>query len=249
MILDADLRRCAALRSALALLAAALCLGGCNGSDVPFGRAVRCAVPGIDVSRHQGVIAWPRVRAAGFRFVWIKATEGGDYTDPAFRRNWMLAEAAGLRRGAYHFVYWCRPAPDQAAWFIANVPDDPAALPPVLDVEWNPASRTCPGKVTREVAMGMMQVILSAMEKTYGRRPIIYAPLDFYQDVLEGSLEDYPLWIRSVGTAPGDGYGHRGWLVRQQDDNGTVAGIHGPVDEDCFDGDTGQWTRLAAAWP
>ena len=36
-------------------------------------------VPGIDVSRYQGVIDWKAVRAAGIRFAYIKATESTDY--------------------------------------------------------------------------------------------------------------------------------------------------------------------------
>ena len=27
-----------------------------------------------------------------------------------------------MPRGAYHFMYWCRPAHEQAAWFKRNVP-------------------------------------------------------------------------------------------------------------------------------
>jgi lysozyme len=42
---------------------------------------------------------------------------------------------------------------DQARWFKRNVPNDPGALPPVLDVEWNNASKTCPQKVDKETAL------------------------------------------------------------------------------------------------
>ncbi len=41
-----------------------------------------------------------------------------------------------MPRSAYHFVWWCRPAAEQAAWFIRNVPRDASALPPVIDAEW-----------------------------------------------------------------------------------------------------------------
>ena len=198
-------------------------------------------IRGLDVSRHQGVIDWPAVADAGARFVWIKATEGGDYFDPAFHRNWYLAPAAGVRRGAYHFMTWCRKAEDQAAWFVANVPADPDALPPVLDVEWNPASRSCPQKVTRDVALATMRVMLTAMETTYGRKPVIYAPLDFYQDVMAGALDTYPLWVRNIDDAPGQGYGGRPWMVWQREDDGRVDGIGAAVDVDCFNGGESAW--------
>ena len=79
-------------------------------------------VSGIDVSKYQGDIDWNSVRAAGVRFAWIKATEGGDRVDEKFAQNWAAAKAAGVPRGAYHFAYWCRPMEEQAAWFTAHVP-------------------------------------------------------------------------------------------------------------------------------
>ena len=236
-----SLERRAAIRtrvSALALLASrsALVLGvasalaGC-GRDAP--PSPGCVARGIDVSRHQDVIDWPAVARAGIAFAWIKATEGGDYLDPAFRRNWSLAGAAGVRRGAYHFVYWCRPAVDQARWFAMNVPDDPDALPPVLDVEWNPGSKTCPGTVPAAEALAEMRTILVAMERATGRRPIIYAPRDFFAEVMVGALADYPLWVRGLGpTLPAE-YAGRRWQVRQYSETGTVPGITGAVDLDC----------------
>ena len=45
-------------------------------------------VPGIDVSYWDSGIDWPKVRATGQRFVFIKATEGETYTDPTFETNW-----------------------------------------------------------------------------------------------------------------------------------------------------------------
>ena len=94
-------------------------------------------VHGVDISRWQGDIDWIKLRSQGANFVYIKATDGGDHLDPMFRTNWQRAKAAGMKRGAYHFFYWCRTAGEQADWFIRNVPRDPDALPPVIDVEWN----------------------------------------------------------------------------------------------------------------
>ena len=214
----------------LLVLGIASALAGCGRAAPP---APACVARGIDVSRHQDVIDWPAVARAGVAFAWIKATEGGDYLDPAFRRNWSLAGAAGVRRGAYHFVYWCRPAADQARWFAMNVPDDPDALPPVLDVEWNPGSKTCPGTVPAAKALAEMRTILAAMERATGRRPIIYAPRDFFGEVMAGELADYPLWVRGLGpTLPAE-YGGRPWQVRQYSETGIVPGIKGAVDLDC----------------
>ena len=164
-----------------AALLAALGVAGCD-SDVgtsPYPAPTDYAIQGIDVSKYQGDVDWNAVAGSGVRFAYIKATEGGDYLDEKFRQNWELSRASGIARGAYHFAYWCRSAQEQAAWFLANVPNDPSAMPPVLDVEWNPQSRTCPRKLPREQALAMMRTILSAMEQAYGKRPVIYTSVDF----------------------------------------------------------------------
>ncbi len=75
-------------------------------------------VHGIDISRWQGEIDWGRVRGAGISFAFIKATEGGDHSDPAFPRYWREAAAARIPRGAYHYYYFCRSGAEQARWFI-----------------------------------------------------------------------------------------------------------------------------------
>src|SRR3990172_4519727 len=92
-------------------------------------------VVGIDVSNHQGVIDWPKVRASGIAFAYIKATEGGDFRDKSFERNWQDSAKAGMPRGAYHFFTACKSGAEQAGNFIAAVPRESGSLPPVIDVE------------------------------------------------------------------------------------------------------------------
>ena len=110
-------------------------------------RAQARPIQGIDVSKYQGKIDWASVRSAGTHFAFIKATEGGSLVDERFIENWHGAKQAGVARGAYHFMFWCRSADEQAAWFKRTVPNDPDALPPVLDLEWNAQSRDMPAQV------------------------------------------------------------------------------------------------------
>jgi lysozyme len=204
-------------------------------------------VHGIDVSKYQGDIDWNAVRASGVKFAWIKATEGGDYVDEKFAQNWAQAKAAGVPRGAYHFAYWCRPAVEQAAWFTQNVPNDPSALPPVLDVEWNAASKTCPQHVPRDQALATIRTILDTMQTTYGKRPIIYTSIDFYHDVLDGEFSDYQMWVRSVKDYPAAKYGNLHWNFWQHTAQGQVPGINGYVDRNCFYGSAQDWQTWLTA--
>ena len=233
-----------------AVVASLLFLAGCATSIDPMGDVSPSdfVVHGVDVSKYQGEIDWDTVRGSGVTFAWIKATEGGDYKDQYFDRNWQAAKDAGIRRGAYHFAYWCRSAAEQVAWFERHVPIESDALPPVLDVEWNPTSKTCPRKLSREDALAQMQTILSEMERFYGKRPVIYSTVDFYRDVLSGGdLSNYPIWVRSVKYAPRVKYGDRKWQFWQYTAEGQVPGIRGGVDRNAFNGTPKQFEAFADA--
>jgi lysozyme len=209
-------------------------------------RAHTLPVHGIDVSRWQGKIDWALVQAAGTQFAFIKATEGGNHLDPRFMENWYGAAQAGVPRGAYHFMYWCRPAHEQAAWFRRNVPNDPNALPPVLDLEWNGHSRTCPMKLPREEALVHVKLMLKEMEAHTGKRPIIYTDITFHREVLEGELHDYAHWVRSVAAEPHERYAGRQWTMWQYTTTGRVPGIEGNVDRNTFYGSQAEWAKFLA---
>jgi len=231
--------------SAVFCLGAALMLAGCSGS-VPdtevYPTASDFEIHGIDVSRYQGDIDWNSVRDSGVRFAWIKATEGGDRADERFQANWTGAKQAGIPRGAYHFVYWCRAPMEEMANFEQTAPVEPDALPPVLDVEATPTSPTCHRHLTEASATADMQVMLDEMERHYGKRPIIYTTVDFYRAILsDGAFSNYPIWVRSTKYHPSVKYGGRAWRLWQYQSDARVPGIGTKVDKDAFYGDNRQW--------
>ncbi len=63
-------------------------------------------VQGFDVSHHQENINWKKISPKKFQFVYLKATEGGDYKDPKFQENWLKAREHGFHVGAYHFTVY-----------------------------------------------------------------------------------------------------------------------------------------------
>ena len=186
-------------------------------------------IHGIDVSKFQGDIDWNAVANSGVKFAWIKATEGGDNADARFQANWNGAKAAGVPRGAYHFVYWCRPPMEEMANFEQNAPVEGDALPPVLDVEATPTSKTCHRHLTQQDAIAEMKVMLDEMERHYGKRPIIYTTVDFYQAILaDGAFMDYPIWVRSTKYQPSVKYGPRPWHFWQYQSDGSDRRHPGP---------------------
>lgn len=199
-------------------------------------------VHGLDVARFQDQINWRRVRQAGIDFAFIKATEGGDLLDPRFQENWQNAQKAGIARGAYHFYYFCTPPEVQARWFIRNVPRRGKALPPVLDLEWNPFSPTCtlrpPGAEVRRQA----QIFMDILERHYGQRPIIYTTPDFYRETGIGKLRE-EFWLRSTARPLKAVYPGQAWSFWQYTGTGIVPGVEGDVDINVFAGSRQDWSR------
>ena len=128
-------------------------VGRASGIPVSFGDAdphdwsgitpSHYSVHGIDVSKYQGDIDWLGCATPASASPSSRRPRAATMPTSGSRRIG-AAQAAGLPRGAYHYYYFCRPALEQAAWFIEHVPRDPSALPPVLDLEWTHKSKTCP---------------------------------------------------------------------------------------------------------
>lgn len=182
-------------------------------------------VQGIDVSHHQGEIAWPSVAADSVDFAYIKATEGGDFRDPRFAENWTGASAAGLRRGAYHFFTLCRLASDQASNFIATVPRDPQALPAAVDLEFG---GNCAERPSRSVLLAELKMFIAEVEAHTGKPVLIYTTREFEEYYQLTAAIDRPLWLRRIAFPPD--FGARPWVMWQASNFRSVDGISGRVD-------------------
>ena len=209
-------------------------VAACDGTTV---RRTDYQVHGIDVSHHQSRIDWGRVARQDVHFAFVKATEGLDFKDSLFQRNWPAMSRAGLLRGAYHFY---RPGVDtrqQAKNFFSHVPLAGGDLPPVLDVEvLDDVSKV-------ELIVGVKTWLWMA-EIHYGVKPILYTNVKFYNKYLAGHVEDYPLWIARYNTRKPRTATGRDWQFWQYGNRGRLAGIDGDVDLNVFHGDLVELTRL-----
>ena len=76
---------------------------------------------GIDVSNWQREIDWHTHADRGVVFAFAKATEGEDYTDKWFERNWAEMREHWIVRGAYHFARPRQDPVEQARHFLRVV--------------------------------------------------------------------------------------------------------------------------------
>jgi lysozyme len=200
-------------------------------------------VVGVDVSNHQGEIDWPALKRSGIGFAYIKATEGGDFKDKSFARNWAEAERAGIPRGAYHFYRFCSVTED-ARNFTETVPKDPSALPPVVDVE---VIGPCTATLTEEDQLEMLSQLLDVLEQHYGRRPIIYTTPEFDRGMLAGRFERERFWLRSLVLPPL--FRRDRWVIWQYHSRGRRPGVRGRLDLDVFRGTRADFERFVEGEP
>ena len=203
-------------------------------------------VRGMDAARFQQYVDWPRAKAVGIEFAFLKATEGGDLLDPKFRDHWRGAARAGIARGAYHFYYFCTAPEVQARWFIRNVPRTRGSLPPVLDMEWNPFSPTCQRRPDGATVRAEMKRWLDIVEAHFGQRPLIYTTPGFYKDAGLNRLNGYEFWLRTTAKTPAQAYPGQPWRFWQYTATGTLPGTPGAIDINAFNGSTTQWQNWKA---
>jgi lysozyme len=189
-------------------------------------------VRGIDISHHQGNIDWDKINKQKVHFVYMKATEGGDYKDPEFDRNWKESANIGLARGAYHFFSFCKSGDEQARNFLAAVPVDMKALPPVIDLEF---SGNCRNKPKKGVIVRELLRFMGRVKETHGISLIIYATNDSYNEYLKDLSDIDNIWIRDILKRPNLPNGRK-WTLWQYANNGRIDGITGRVDLNVYNG-------------
>lgn len=199
-------------------------------------------IKGFDVSHHQKDIQWKSISPKEYQFVYLKATEGGDFKDRKFQENWLQARERGFLVGAYHFYRLCREGDIQAQNFIDTVPNKPDALPPVIDLEYD---SNCINHFTQERLLKEIQVVHDRLQQHYGKQPIFYISKGFYNIVLAGHFNQTPLWVREYQGQPNLKNNPK-WLFWQHTNQAKIKGISTTVDLNVFNGDEEDWTKFLA---
>jgi lysozyme len=199
--------------------------------------------PGLDVSHHQadaGPVDFAAAYAAGYRFCYVKLSEGESYRDPAGPKLWKAAKAAGLLVGGYHFVRFLHDGAAQARNLVAALAElGESDLPPAVDLETNEDDWKKPEPPTSERIRGVALDFVTELEHAIPWRALIYAGAPFSNESgLSVIAPDRDLWLAAYVSearlkVP---KGWPAWRIWQHSGKGRVPGITGDVDLNAFAG-------------
>ncbi|MEU3745497.1 MULTISPECIES: lysozyme [Streptomyces] len=202
---------------------------------------------GVDVSSHQGNVAWSTLWNSGVKWAYVKATEGTYYKNTYFTQQYNGSYNVGMIRGTYHFA-----TPDtttgaaQADYFVNNGggwSKDGRTLPGVLDIEWNPYGATCYGK-TQSGMVTWIRDFLNRYKYRTGRDAVIYTATSWWTQCTgnySGFAATNPLWIARYASTVGElPAGWQYYTMWQYTSSGPTVGDHNH-----FNGDLSRVQALA----
>ncbi len=186
-------RKVLSLVAGIALLAIIIVLLFFFNNLFNGGKGDNYLVRGVDLSAYQGEVDWDILADQKIDFAFIKATEGADYTDSQFEKNWKESQTTKLKVGAYLFLNYDASGKKQADHFIETVKLSKKNLPPVVDLELY-------GKYENEVpsksdAQKILNEMLNTLEDHYKVKPIIYTTQRIFNLYLGDDYQDYKIWI------------------------------------------------------
>lgn len=200
----------------------------------------RYPICGVDLSAHNGTPDFDSLSNAGIDFVYLKASEGVDFRDPAFVRNYAAARRVGIPVGAYHFFRFDCDGRRQAINALRATEGCTFDLPIAIDVE----ESGNPAQSATELVISRLQAMIAHLQGA-GRKVIVYTNkngdarfLRRHFDDLDGG--DPELWICSFTDPP---LTRRPWRLWQHSHRSRVSGVKGAVDMNTFNGDRLQWEQ------
>lgn len=191
-------------------------------------------VYGVDVSHYQQKIDWEEVKKVkinetSVQFAFIKASEGSQWKDPFYKRNYKRAKKNGLIVGAYHYYQPQVHSDEQLNNFTSMVKLSKGDFVPVLDVE------EIQDMSKERFQLGVL-TLLKKLENHYGHKPILYTNQDYYFKYFMGSeFDSYPVWIAYFNYRE-PGLSKDKWSFWQFSDKGRMLGIPERVDLNLFKG-------------
>lgn len=156
----------------------------------------------IDISEHQGIINWDKVKNTEVAGVMIRTgygVESPNQIDKQFARNLAECERVGIPYGFYHYSYavTAEEAAREAEFCLAIIADKKPQYPVAFDLEEN--RQAALGKeVCTEMALAFCEKIRAA-----GLTPMLYLNLNWarnYVDMARIDQAGIDVWLAQYNT-------------------------------------------------
>ena len=184
---------------------------------------------GIDVSEHQGVIDWERVKG-NVDFVMIRAGYGRNNIDKQFVRNIKECNRLGIKVGIYWFSYALNVdmAKQEAKYALDAIKNYKVEYPICFDLEYDTLNYANKNGVAinKRLATDMVKAFCNVIEDA-GYLAMNYANPDFIDNhFYQHELNKYLLWLAWYG-AKEDQIKKYDCAMWQYSENGIIKGISG----------------------
>ena len=147
---------------------------------------------------------------------------GKNKKDHQFLQNWKSTKKHNYVRGDYHYYRPSENSTKQFNNFKSVVRLETGDFIPILDIE----KESVFGR--KNLRKGILNWLKLA-EEAYGVKPMIYTGLSFYNHVLKGYVDNYPIWIAAYSGK------HRvkntDWMFHQFTEKVVIKGINEYVDK------------------
>lgn len=191
------------------------------------------ALEGIDISSNQGHVRFEQVKADGIDLVYLRASDGVNWTDAEFYNYAAAAKAEGLPLGAYHYLRARPDADEQARQFVDRFRRAGCTLLPMIDIE--PENNK--GKKSPEWLEAILK-FSNVVEQAFGKKPFAYSYPGFLDAMTafktSAELGAHPLWIADYSLerpvepwVPAPWTRWVGWQYAAGDHRGRVGRVKG----------------------
>lgn len=187
----------------------------------------------IDVSTHQGVIDFEKVKAAGVHGVIIRAGYGQNNIDAQFKRNISECNRLGIPCGVYWFSYAYTEAMarQEAEYCLAAIKPYRVELPVCYDFEYasvDHAQKNGVG-IGKTLATAFVHAFCSVIEKA-GYYAMNYTNKDYLSRYFDETVLKYDLWFATYPARPDPNKPPRECGIWQYTSKGRINGINANVD-------------------
>lgn len=166
------------------------------------------SILGIDVSEHNGVLDWGKIKAAGVEFAVIRSGYGVSHVDDQFARNIRGAMEQGIPVGIYHFSYALSTAgAEKEGEFVLSILEPfrgEIFLPIFFDFEYDTVNYAKKQGVTLGKSAFLSHTLaFCKVIKAAGYTPGVYYNLDYYRNYVEKDrFSGLAIWYAQYAGAP-----------------------------------------------